>query len=136
MRRRRIILFVLALLLVTFSIAVQRDTFLRRWCLPAPRPASQPPNVLGRVVDEFSLSGITHNQAIHQLEQRIGVPIRFEQHSLGDELIMRSAPCTVRGATVEQLLSRILIGIPFSFPRETFGVAADGSIIAYDETIK
>jgi hypothetical protein len=135
MTRRRIILSVLGLLLAAFFIAVQRDTFVRRWCLSAPGPASPPANVLGRVVDEFSLSGITHTQAVQQLEQRIGVPIHFDQHSLWDEPITPMPSCTVRGATVEQLLSRILIGIPFSFPRETYVVAADGSVTAYDETI-
>jgi hypothetical protein len=81
MTRRRIILAALALLLAAFVIAVQRDTFVRRWCLPTPPPATRAAGPLDQVIDEFEVDDARMLEKIRELERRSGVRIFVSDYS-------------------------------------------------------
>src|SRR4051812_1487997 len=76
MTRRRIILAAVALLLAAFVMAVQRDTFVRRWCLPTPPSATRPAGPLDQVIDEFKIDDTHRMKMVHELVRRCGVRLR------------------------------------------------------------
>src|SRR3954454_23043026 len=75
MTRRRIILAAVALLLAAFVMAVQRDTFVRRWCLPTPPPATRAAGPLDQVIEEFVVNDSRAYETFRELERRSGVSV-------------------------------------------------------------
>src|SRR3954467_473295 len=108
MARRRIILAAVALFLAAFVMAVQRDTFVRRWCLPTPPPATRAAGPLDQVIEEFKIDPARGWENVRELERRSGVRIRESDYLTTTVLDETSPPCTIRRATVEQLFRRIL----------------------------
>src|SRR3954463_12563102 len=80
MTRRRTIFASLALLLTTFVIAVQHDTFVRRWCLPAPQPSTRPLGRLDQVIDEFQIDDSRLEGMLRELERRSGARLRDSEY--------------------------------------------------------
>src|SRR4051812_36365665 len=101
MTRRRIILAAVALLLAAFVMAVQRDTFVRRWCLPTPPPATRPAGPLDQVIEEFEIDDARVAEKVRELERRSGARIRVSDRLTAMVLSKASPPCTIRRATVE-----------------------------------
>src|SRR3954467_13749940 len=100
MARRRIILAAVALFLAAFVMAVQRDTFVRRWCLPTPPPATRAAGPLDQGIEEFEIDDARGWENVHELERRSGVRIAANTLvPLADSDAPRRS--TVRGATVE-----------------------------------
>src|SRR4029450_4935618 len=104
MTRRRIILAAVALLLAAFVIAVQRDTFVRRWCLPTPPPATRPAGPLEQGIEEFEIDEARGGEKLRELELRSSVRIRVSEPLYADPWEIEPLRCTIRRATVEQLL--------------------------------
>src|SRR4051812_15567107 len=109
MTRRRIILAAVALLLAAFVMAVQRDTFVRRWCLPTPPPATRAAGPLDQVIEEFEIDDSRGAKTLRELERRSGVNVGPERSWVqdADQVLPQRNACTIRRATVEQLLARI-----------------------------
>ena len=132
MTRRSIILAALVLLLTTFVIAVQHDTFVRRWCLPAAPPATRPTGPLDQVIDEFEIDEARGMETVLELERRSGLRIRFNEPGV-EYLALRAQGSrtryVIRRATVEQLLGRIFDSTGAIWALEDpLVVDADGSI--------
>src|SRR4051794_32150609 len=115
MTRRRIILAAVALLLAAFVMAVQRDTFVRRWCLPTPPPATRAAGPLDQVIEEFEIDDtrdfadrLIVVERLIDPDQRFRVDIRAEVFHLHgtDSRNRNPRRFTVRGATIDQLLCR------------------------------
>src|SRR5688500_5656819 len=107
-RGRFIFLFVL-LLIGVFVVAVQRDTFVRRWLV---RPPPHRP-LLDRVLGHVPFSSPIYDEAIAQLSRAANVRIEyFATLRSSPDITARAAPLPLvrsfQNATVERILYAII----------------------------
>jgi hypothetical protein len=102
MKHWRILFSGLVVLVAATVIAVQHDTFLRRWLLPE----RQLPPTLARRIGDFHVHRVSFDEAVIAVGRAAGKRLNFSES--GSRVVEPTVTIDLRDATVEEVIRALL----------------------------